>query len=190
MGIYDEYKPPETAGKYFKWVEGHTHVLRLASEPVVFEKTFKDRAQTRYAWVIWNVEEKIAQVLEGPLTVFKEIQKYAKDPEYGDPEKYSFKMTRTGTGLDTEYSIVASPNKCTLGELADAAPEAVRKINLIDAVSGDNVEHVFWLRDVMNVEKKKAVPVSDQTIANDRKVVIEDIDPRDKPIDLSEIPFN
>jgi len=189
MGIYDEYKPPETAGKYFKWNEGHVHVLRLASEPVVFEKTFKDRTQTRYAWLVWNVEEKIAQVLEGPLTLFKMIQNFAKDPDYGDPEMYSFKMSRTGTGLETEYSVVPSPNKCSLGEVNEDAPETVRKINLIDAVSSDSVEHVYWLRDVMNVKKEKAIPVSDRQVAQERDVVIEDIDPRDKPIDLSEIPF-
>ena len=187
MGIYDEYKPPETTGKYFKWIDGHTHVVRLASEPVVFEKTFKDRAGTRYAWLVWNIEEKTAQVLEGPLTLFKMIQNFAKDPDYGDPEMYSFKMTRTGTGLETEYSVVPSPIKCTLGELNDAAPEAVRQLHLIDAVSGDNVEHVFWLRDVMNVKKEAAVPVGDQRPAQTRDVIIEDLD--SKPIDLSEIPF-
>ncbi len=197
MGVYDEYETPETQGLYFKFEDGKSYKVRLASEPLVYEETatFKGetRTSTKYAWIIYNETAKMAQVFRVPITAFKMIQEVAKNPSWGDPSMYSFMVKRTGTGLETEYSIVPDPVKCTLADIDPAAPEAVEKVELIKAISsGNGVAHVYWLADV--VKAKRAGKVSMDDIADhigdnspSDDVVIEDIE--DKPIDLSEIPF-
>ena len=189
--IYKQYKPPESGGGlYHKFEDGKTYIFRIASEPIVYNTEFGEgpdaTVSTKYAWVVWNVEDKVAQIMQLPVTGYRQVAAFAADDDYGDPTQYSLKITRTGTGLETKYNVVPSPKKTTLAELDPEAPAKVAEINLIDAVSsGKGVSNVFWLKDA--VKGTQSGPThAEQHKANDI-VMGQDID--DKPVDLSEIPF-
>lgn len=44
-------------------------------------------------------------------TLITSLCNYIKDPEYGNPVNYDIKITRKGSGLSTEYTLVPSPPK-------------------------------------------------------------------------------
>lgn len=189
--IYKEYKIPESgSGLYHKFEDGKTYIFRIASEPVVYNTEFSNGAETnistKYAWVVWNVEDKTAQIMQLPVTGYRQIAAFAADDDYGDPTQYSFKITRTGTGLETKYNVVPSPKKSSLAELDSDAPAAVKDVDLVEAISsGKGVSNVNWLKDVVAGTASSKPSHADQHAVND---ILMDAD-SDKPIDLSEIPF-
>lgn len=67
--------------------------------------------QARYQiHVIDRVDGKVKVLEQGP-TVFNQIKSYAMDADYGDPTKYDIKVKKEGSGRDTKYSLLPSPNK-------------------------------------------------------------------------------
>lgn len=44
-------------------------------------------------------------------TLMNDLFKYIKDSDYGDPVNYDVKLTRKGSGMNTEYDLVAAPPK-------------------------------------------------------------------------------
>lgn len=187
---YKDYQPPASEGGLFhKFEDGVTYVFRLASEAVVFNTEFvapngESNISTKYAWTAWNVAEKKAQVLQLPVTAYRQIAALATDDEYGDPTKYSLKITRTGTGVETKYSVVPSPNKTELKDLDPEAPAECSKIDLIDIQrKGKGNSQVMWLSEA-------AAGTKQDTSHADTKAV-QDVMMNDDqaPIDLSKIPF-
>lgn len=180
MSIYKTYVPPTQSGGFLKIDDGQTVVIRIASEPVIFNSEFKGKTSTRYAWAVYNHDEGIAQVFSQSGTFFKNLAVFANDDEYGDPTTYNIKVTRTGTGTDSSYTIVASPKKAPLTK---EQQEAVEEIDIIKAIqSGPGVSNVFWLNDFA-AGKTDSLPVTQV------KEVFEMPEDLDEPIDLSEIPF-
>ena len=70
--------------------------------------------QMRYQIQVIDRADGKIKVLEQGTTVFNAIKAYAIDPEYGDPSKYDIKIKKEGSGRDTKYSVVASPNKSSI----------------------------------------------------------------------------
>lgn len=179
--IYKEYTPPASSGgKYLKLEDGVTYKLRIMSEPVIFDSEYKDQLSTKYAWVVWNVEEDSVQILQLPVTGFRAVATIGADDDYGDPleNAYNLKVTRTGTGKETKYSIVPAPSKEEPSEEVIAQADQVDLIGDIDA--GPGSQRVQWLRDALTGRKEP-----DKKPEKD--VVIEDID--EEPINLDDIPF-
>jgi hypothetical protein len=48
--------------------------------------------------------------------LFKELQKYVLNPEYGDLRQYDVTITRKGSGLDTEYTVTPARQNTPLTE--------------------------------------------------------------------------
>lgn len=195
--IYKQYKASGESNLYHRFEDGVTYVFRISSEPVVYESTFTkgDESNTsiKYGWIVWNVEQKVAQVLQLPLTAYRTIASIASDDEYGDPKNYNIKITRTGTGLETKYDIVPSPRQVDIVDFAPEAPEQLKKLNLIELVeAGKNVSNVFWLSDAIG-KPTNSTPLRQHEVLDQAKDVVIDDDDVDlsegKPIDLSEIPF-
>lgn len=187
--VYKEYVPPASdGGLYHKFEDSVTYTMRIASEPVVFQTEFtapngESNLSTKYGWVVYNVNEKAAQVMQLPVTAYRQIAALASDDEYGDPKQYNLKITRTGKGIETKYAVIGSPRRTKLSELDDDAEAKVAKVDLIDAItSGKGVSHVNWLKDALNDTKAPLGPKA--TLSPDTYV------PDDEsPIDLGSIPF-
>ena len=54
-----------------------------------------------------------------------QLFKFMKDADYGDPSGYDIKLSKTGEGIKTEYSLVAAPPKSVSKEVADAYTKVV-----------------------------------------------------------------
>jgi len=77
-----------------------------------------DKPRVRYlGWVIDRKDSKI-KLLRIGHSIFKQIGVLAKDEEYGfeDLPEYDMTIKKTGTGLDTEYSVVPARNNSPLTE--------------------------------------------------------------------------
>lgn len=76
--------------------------------------------------LVWDYQTESFRILT--LTqkgMIGEINKFCKDEDYGDPRGYDVKITRTGSGMDTEYSILPAPPK----PLAAAVQKALEKFH-------------------------------------------------------------
>lgn len=182
--LYKDYQPPSSGGgKYLKLEDGKTVRLKIVSEPVVFDNEYEGQLSTKYAWKVWNYDEKVAQILQLPVTGYRAVAEIGGDDDWGDPltNDYVVKVTRKGTGLDTKYTVTPGPAKDE-DKLDDDATKAVEELDLIGSLeSGRGVSRVNWLRDVIKNGRPAPKADSDETI-------IEDLD-GDEPVDLSDIPF-
>ena len=192
MSVYSEYKPPEGGNNlYHKFEDGVTYIMRIVSEPVVFQTEFQrgeeTNISTKYAWLAWDVEGKHPVILQLPVTAYKQVAAFATDPDYGDPTNYNLKMTRTGTGLDTQYNIIASPKQIPLAEVegAENAKEELDKLDLVELVEkGKGVSHVMWLKDALG---DKGTKMTQSAVMDTMSKPANTVD--DGPVDLSDIPF-
>lgn len=81
------------------------------------------------ATIVWDYQSESFKILQvTQKTILKQINKYTMDTDYGDPQGYDLKMTRTGSGTDTEYAVLAAPPKPISKEIAAAFKETT--INL------------------------------------------------------------
>lgn len=65
----------------------------------------------RYQVLVIDRTDSKVKILEAGNSIFKQIKDYAMDADYGDPAMYDFKIKKEGSGRETKYSVVASPNK-------------------------------------------------------------------------------
>lgn len=178
--VYKNYKAPSEGGMFLKFEDGEINHLRLGSEPYIFTSSFTDKVtgettiSTKYAWKAWNYGNSLAQVIQLPVSGFRQIQDLAVDPDWGDPTVYDIKITRTGKGLTTKYSVVPNPNKSALGKEEKEALDAIR---VGEAVKGVPLSQVADGADLPLPPKNKI-----------KDVIIEDMDENEK-VNLDEIPF-
>lgn len=184
--IYKEHQPSGGGGSYLKFEDGKTVRVRIVSEPVIFESIYEKgvvrQVSTKYAWLIFNLDEQEVQIMQLPKTGFRNLAAIAADDDYGDPaeNEYDLKITRTGQKQQTKYNIVPVAAKYSLTE---EDQEAVADIDLVERLEASpNNERVAWLKDEVDGKRpKEAAPKSKDD------VVIEDID--DEPINLDDIPL-
>lgn len=128
--IKDEanYNPPPTESQWLKFEEGTT-TIRLLSHSYHFVNHYlkgenksydcTGQAETcqwcqknipqrqRWSYVVLVRGDALAvKIVEIGWTIFETILNLSKDEDYGDPRKYDLKITRTGTGTDTSYTVI------------------------------------------------------------------------------------
>ncbi len=140
------YELPETASNYMRFKDGINRFRILGSAVTGFEYFTSDNKPVRskepfeetpnlkkdgkvkafWAFPIWNYQVTKTesgswiggiQVLElTQKTIMKDVKALVDNPKWGVPFMYDIAVTRTGEGLDTEYSTMAEP---PLGEADD-----------------------------------------------------------------------
>jgi len=134
------YEPPTTGGNYMKFADGENQ-FRILSKPILGWMDWKDKKPLRFAigekpaapidpakpvrhfWAmkVYNYATKTMQVLEiTQATIQEAITAYSRDPQWGNPFKYDFKIIRKGVKMDTEYQVLGMPPR-ELGAEARAA---------------------------------------------------------------------
>lgn len=131
----EDYKLPVTSN-YMKFTEGENTFRVLSSAIVGYEyfntqnkpvrskeafdsvpddikkdKDGKFKISHFWAFIVYNYDANRIQVLE--LTqkgLMKYIQGLVKNEKWGNPTGYDITVTRTGAGLDTEYTIMSNPH--------------------------------------------------------------------------------
>ena len=63
-----------------------------------------------WMFTVYHVDEERAKVFEVTQQTIKDpILAYARNPKWGDPKNYIIEISRTGTGMETVYSVIAEP---------------------------------------------------------------------------------
>lgn len=156
-----DYQVPASSGNYMKLVEG-VNEFRVLSKPVMgYEywntenkpvrakdlwvstpddiKLNRDGSQTAikhfWAFPVWNYASKSVQILEiTQTTIMGAIQSLVNNPKWGSPQEYDLTVNRTGSGLDTEYSVMPNPKTPLDEEIKKSFLE--KKINLEELFVG------------------------------------------------------
>ena len=78
-------------------------------------KELKDidrNASPKLFWMftVYHVDEERAKVFAVTQRTIKDpILAYSKNPKWGDPRSYIIEIGRTGSGMETEYTVIAEP---------------------------------------------------------------------------------
>lgn len=97
--------------------------LRLVTEAEYFVSVFQGKPKTRFvAYVIDRADGKLKPFTFGPQ-IFEAVGKLAVSSEYGftDVPPYDIIISRTGVGIDTEYTVTAARNDTALTPEEQAA---------------------------------------------------------------------
>lgn len=74
-----------------------------------------------WAFCVWNYATDAVEILQLTQSSIKDnIQNLVQDADWGDPKKYDIKVSRTGSGLSTEYSVSPKPHKEVALEIKSA----------------------------------------------------------------------
>lgn len=136
-----DYEQPKTTSSYMKFQEGENR-FRILSKPIIgWQDWTEDKKPVRFrfsekpdrpinpkkavkhfwAMIVYNYAAKDVNVLEiTQATIQSAITNLIKDAEWGEPYNYDIKVTRSGEGMDTEYSVAPSPHKPLTQEIVDA----------------------------------------------------------------------
>lgn len=178
MSVYNDYKVPTQGGGLLKIEDGQTVRLRIMSEPAVYQNEFQGKLTTRYAWVIWNIDEEVAQIFQQSVTFYRKIANLAQDDDWGEPTSYDIKVKREGSGTDTLYHVTPAASK---DAITNEQQEEIDGIDLLAALKRlPSTSQVAWLADVI----KQSDNIKKNNIAG-----TESIDDKDEKIPLSDIPF-
>jgi len=144
MSFFEQgYDVPKTSkGGYMKFLKGD-NTFRILAKPVVGWENWSggkpvrfrmsdtlppasdfDNDKHKHFWglVVYNYRDNAVNILQLTQTsVQNEIMALAKDSDWGDPMSYDIKVTRTGDGLSTEYTVSPKPHKAISKEVKEAA---------------------------------------------------------------------
>lgn len=152
-----DYKIPVSGGKYFKPQDGKNK-LRILTSPILGTVGW-DKSGLKPAPVRCRMKEKLPDGLESPKhfwamvvfdyadssvkiweitqqTIQKAIRELATDEDWGSPVEYDLTVTRTGSGMETEYMVNPTPKKALSNE-AQVAFKSMT-INLEALYAGDD----------------------------------------------------
>ena len=112
---------------------------RVAQREALKNVDEKDKkAKHFWAMTVWNYNTNAIEILElVQAKMQKSIRDTSSEPEWGNPvNKYDFVITKSGKGMETEYSMTAIPPSTTAPEITKAYKE--KPINLNALFSGGN----------------------------------------------------
>lgn len=133
-----DYKVPVTGGNYMKLQDGNNEFRILSTALIGFGYWNTDNKPVRsttmwesvpedikldikgnptsikhfWAFTVWNYASKSIQILEiTQSTIQGAIEALVRNPKWGNPKDYDISVTRKGSGLETEYSVVPNPKQ-------------------------------------------------------------------------------
>lgn len=104
--------------------------VRLKEHPQAFpvdirvEKDGSKKIKPFWAFVVWNYQTKQIQILElTQKSIMNAVKAVVDNAKWGNPQGYDITITKTGEGLDTEYSTIPSPHSPIDTEIENARKE-------------------------------------------------------------------
>lgn len=113
---------------------------KAAVKAVYANQPWKRRA--KFSLNVIDRNDGKVKVLDKGLAVFRELKKYAQNPEYGDLRQYDVTLTRKGDGLATEYSVIPARTNSPL----TAEELALEKFDIAESRNYDHVTPEQLLR--------------------------------------------
>ncbi len=153
-----DYEIQEAPSNYMRFKEGINRFRIMASavtgfeyftadnKPVRSKEPFEEtpnikkdgRVKAFWAFPVWNYQDNMIQILElTQKTIMKDVKALVDNPKWGSPFLYDIAVTKTGEGLDTEYSTMAEPPV--------AEPDDMLKMDYADKTP--NLEALFTGKD-------------------------------------------
>ena len=140
--IPNDYEQPKSGGGYTKLETGENR-FRLLSSPLFLWSEWRDgkpirhaydrnkkpakgggqKDSVKHAWglVVWNYKTEQIEIFElDKQDVIASLTKHAQDADWGHPKHYDVIVTKTGSGMETEYSFLAKPKKKASQQIIDA----------------------------------------------------------------------
>jgi hypothetical protein len=131
----DDYERPANESRYLKMKDEGEYRLRILSRPIVGwldwierdgkrhplhyrmsgerpKPQGKDPIKHFWSFLVWSYKDSKALIFEvTQVGIQQTITALTKDPDWGTPFEYDLKITKKGTGRDTEYSVTPVPAK-------------------------------------------------------------------------------
>ena len=107
-----------------------------------------------WMFTVWHVGEEKPMVFEVTQSTIKTpILAYAKNPAWGNPSCYILEIGRTGSGLETEYTVIAEPPRSQ--EPPEAVTDAMKDamIDLRVVFKDDNPFGALVVDDQVNIQE-------------------------------------
>lgn len=123
---------------YEYWTEEKKPV-RLRKFPEKTPVDIREDSKIKHFWAFVVIDRsdgkiKICELTQS--TIMNAIKACVDSEDWGDPKEYDFTVTRTGEGLETEYTVQPSPHKgLTVEELALVS---LNPVNLEALYNGGN----------------------------------------------------
>lgn len=157
--LNEGYEVPTSVGGFTKLETGENR-FRILSSPLLMWLEWRDGKPVRHefkgaeskpakgsgkndsvkhAWglKVWNYRTGQIEVLElDKQDLISALTAHSKDKDWGHPKNYDVVFTKKGSGLDTEYSLVAKPHSEPIQEIYDAYTET--PIDLSKLLTGEN----------------------------------------------------
>jgi len=153
------YEPPVNGGGFTK-LEPGDNKFRILSSPLMMWLIWADGKPSRvkfdrdnkpakgpgqkdsvkHAWalVVWNYQTEAVEVLElDKQNVISSLYKHADDEDWGHPKHYDIVIHKKGSGMDTEYSMIAKPKKAPGQVIIDAFLETPIELNNLLVENGN-----------------------------------------------------
>lgn len=178
---YLEHKPSGGSGSYLKFEDGKTINVVILTDPAIFESIYEGRASTKYAWLIYNINDKEIQIMQLPKSGYITLASIAADVEYGNPleNSYILKITRTGQRQQTKYSIVPVLKQVAIPE---DIKEQFDEIDLVERLKASpNNENVAWVFDEVDGKRPKRTSQADSTTKHTGSEIV-NLDEIDMPL--------
>ena len=150
----NDYKLPST-DNYMKFREGENTFRVLSSAIVGYEYFTKENKPVRSKWpfdetpnikdggdvkhfwafAVWNYADERVQVLElTQKSIMQNMKALIDNKRWGNPQGYDITVSRTGNGLNTEYTLMANPHSVLEEHIAEAWAKS--KIDLTELYTG------------------------------------------------------
>jgi hypothetical protein len=187
------------AGLFVKFEADKPLKLRvLTVDPLVYIDKF---ANTRFAFIVYNLTDDKAQILQATPGMARRIGEIHKDEDFGaNIQKVDIKITPTGAGMERRYTIQALPNAVALTQ---AQLKNAKEINLEDKIAKDAPmaqRMSYYDKEAFNAAQQEASGEQETISGYDKaKAVAEElrsgaaVDTADEaalgPINLDDIPF-
>lgn len=129
--IPEGYEAPASGGGFTKLEDGN-NTFRILSNPFMMWLSWTDGKPSRisydqpkpakgsgqkdsvkHAWglIVWNYKTEQIEVFEiDKQDVINGLVAYAKNPKWGHPKKYDIVINKTGSGMDTSYTLTVEPH--------------------------------------------------------------------------------
>lgn len=131
---------PKGSGLFLKPTASEPVTIRvLTLDPLVSIDKF---GNTRYSFIVYNWTEGKAQILSKGAGILNQLSAIHRDEDYDALNKIDVKITTTGEGLETRYTIMPLPKAKTLEtdmihqaeaiDLEKAIPENKGRLSQVD----------------------------------------------------------
>lgn len=134
------YEAPKSNANYLRLEDGENK-FRIMSKPIIGWLDWKDKKPYRFpmdskpsapfdpkqkvkhfwAFIVWDYSSSSIKILEiTQATIQGAITNLTKDADWGSPFSYDIKIVKTGSSLETQYSVNPVPHKKLPEEIKQA----------------------------------------------------------------------